>query len=464
MNEFTYRPGDWQVVVEQGGVAAVPADAAPERIAALTRVLRETAPALTEVIDAVSGGSIAALGAFAVALITPEGTRFAVRGDAVGVRAWSAQDEEFSGADITTWSERFVAGPGGFELSLGATAEAPAGPEYTVRSGTVLAAGIRLGERPAASQPASAAFARPAAASSPDADADSASAATPEADADAPATYSRPATAELPVVSGVPGAEGTDGQDAQATPEEDAAASTAEPEPTPELEHEPVAETGTAAIDEIEVQHTLIPSEYTYAPEPPAAPEPEAGFPEATIAGGSAAAAAPGAAAVAPVAGATGDHDGETISLAEARRLRSSTSSEATPTASADAATEVLPVVEAAKTASNGVVRLSTGQVIELDRSVIIGRRPRSTRASGTSMPHLVAVDSPQQDISRNHLEIRPEGDSVVVIDLHTTNGSLLMRPGTDPVRLHPGEHTLVLDGDIVDLGDGVTLGFEGLT
>ena len=78
-------------------------------------------------------------------------------------------------------------------------------------------------------------------------------------------------------------------------------------------------------------------------------------------------------------------------------------------------------------------------------------------------MPHLIAVDSPEQDISRSHLEIRPEGDTVVVIDLHTTNGSTLLRPGADPVRLHPGEQTLVLSDDVVDLGDGVTVAFEGL-
>ena len=124
--------------------------------------------------------------------------------------------------------------------------------------------------------------------------------------------------------------------------------------------------------------------------------------------------------------------------------------------------TEALPVV------SDGVagaarIRMSTGQVVPLDRTVVIGRRPRSTRASGATLPHLIAVDSPQQDISRSHLEIRPEGDSVVVVDLHTTNGSTLLRPGADPVRLHPGEHTIVISGDTVDLGDGVTVLFEEL-
>jgi hypothetical protein len=50
-----------------------------------------------------------------------------------------------------------------------------------------------------------------------------------------------------------------------------------------------------------------------------------------------------------------------------------------------------------------------------------------------------------------------------VVIDLHTTNGSTLLRTGSDPVRLHPGEQTVVVSGDTVDLGDGVTITFEDL-
>ena len=148
-----------------------------------------------------------------------------------------------------------------------------------------------------------------------------------------------------------------------------------------------------------------------------------------------------------------GDHDGETISAAELRAQR-----QQAPLAN-DLPTAVLPVTAGAA----GRVRVSTGQVVTLDRTVIIGRRPRSTRASGANLPHLIAVDSPQQDISRSHLEIRPEGDTVVVIDLHTTNGSTLLRPGADPMRLHPGEQTLVLSGDVVDLGDGVKVAFEDL-
>jgi hypothetical protein len=158
----------------------------------------------------------------------------------------------------------------------------------------------------------------------------------------------------------------------------------------------------------------------------------------------------PASDAQAPVEDDLGDHDGATISVAQLRALRHQTPLPVdAPTADAMGVT--------------GRIRVSTGQVVTLDRTVIIGRRPRSTRASGANLPHLIAVDSPQQDISRSHLEIRPEGDTVVVIDLHTTNGSTLLRPGADPMRLHPGEQTLVLSGDVVDLGDGVEVAFEDL-
>ncbi|WP_309069539.1 FHA domain-containing protein, partial [Microbacterium sp.] len=127
-----------------------------------------------------------------------------------------------------------------------------------------------------------------------------------------------------------------------------------------------------------------------------------------------------------------------------------------------------LPTSPFAPGPSRGRIRLSTGEVVELDRPVIIGRRPRSARTTGADMPHLVAVESPQNDISRNHVEISSDGETVVVTDLHTTNGTVLYRTGmlggaADPVRLHPGEQTVVVTGDVVDIGDGVTLSFEDL-
>lgn len=441
MKQIVYRPGAWLVVVEDAGVIAVPAGTDPARIHRLSELLQAGAPALTEVIDVLADGSITALGSFAVALDGPEGIRFAVRGP-VDVRiAGTAADERVSGADVSTWSERFVANSRGFELVLD-EAQTPA--DYPIRSGVVLAGAVRVGEMGAA----------PTIADEP---------APSEADAAAPVAAAPVAAAQAPDEVAPVVADAADPQPLLTEPEP-TATELPVTEPIDQVDAEELE--ATVGVEPAPGQ-TLLPNEFTYTPEQAAEDQPADAaddaspslddlFPEATVQ------VAPAAASVAPPAPAAattgadlGDHDGATVSVAEARRMRAETSSPDAPTA-------VLPVAEQAAP-TTGRVRVSSGQVVELDRTVIIGRRPRATRASGNTLPHLVAVESPQQDISRSHLEVRPEGDSVVVIDLHTTNGSTLLRPGSDPMRLHPGEHTLVTDGDVVDLGDGITVSFEGL-
>ncbi|MFC7788290.1 FHA domain-containing protein [Microbacterium sp. MAHUQ-60] len=465
MSDVVYRPGEWQVVVEESGIAALPADASAEKVVALSAMLSRGVPELTEVIDVLSGGAITGLGSFAVALIGPTGTRFAVRGSVTVTTGW---DASFSGEDITTWSERFIAEPARFEIGFGDPAETVA---YPIRSGVVLASGVRVGEP----------FAEPVADAPEDADRGAADlAALPiGADAvdDAPtgAATDEPETDEAETAPDAPTAEPeaepaeSEGEPAESEGEpaesEGEPAVPAEPENQDEDESDDVP-TETIAPDELalvradaheepwndplaqpDLGATIVPPAQDEQPQPasaPFAPAPPAAAP----------AVVPPAPPAAPGLD-IGDHDGATISLSEARRLRATTSAP-------DAPTEVLPTLPSDAAGSTSArIRLSTGQVVELDRVVIIGRKPRSTRASGSTMPHLIAVDSPESDISRNHLEVRPEGDSVVVIDLHTTNGSTLLRPGADPVRLHPGEQTLVLGGDVIDIGDGVTVAIE---
>jgi hypothetical protein len=60
-------------------------------------------------------------------------------------------------------------------------------------------------------------------------------------------------------------------------------------------------------------------------------------------------------------------------------------------------------------------------------------------------------------------VELRVVGQDLLAVDLNTTNGTRLLRPGLDPVRLQPGDPTILMDGDRLDLGDGVELRFEGL-
>nr|WP_255633333.1 FHA domain-containing protein [Demequina sp. TTPB684] len=147
-----------------------------------------------------------------------------------------------------------------------------------------------------------------------------------------------------------------------------------------------------------------------------------------------------------------GDHDGATLAVSRIAELAPDAF------ASAPSAPDSTP----APAPTIGRAVLSTGQEIVIDRPCIIGRRPQATRVTG-DLPHLFAVPSPQQDISRNHLELRQEGSSVIAVDLQTTNGSMLRRGAADPVRLHPGEPAVVVTGDVIDLGDGVTVTFVEL-
>jgi hypothetical protein len=110
-----------------------------------------------------------------------------------------------------------------------------------------------------------------------------------------------------------------------------------------------------------------------------------------------------------------------------------------------------------------GRVVFSTGEVIDLVQPLVVGRQPSVSRVASGGMPRLVSVTSPSGDISRNHLEVRLEGWHVMVRDLKATNGTVLERPGQAPRRLAQGEMTIVLDGDVADLGDGVSLRFEAV-
>ena len=108
-----------------------------------------------------------------------------------------------------------------------------------------------------------------------------------------------------------------------------------------------------------------------------------------------------------------------------------------------------------------GRMRLSTGELIDLDQSLVVGRQPSVSRVQGAVMPKLIQVASPSGDISRSHVEVRLEGWHVMLCDLKATNGTVLVREGQPPRRLAQGEMAILLDGDIAEVGDGISLRFE---
>jgi len=106
-------------------------------------------------------------------------------------------------------------------------------------------------------------------------------------------------------------------------------------------------------------------------------------------------------------------------------------------------------------------MRISSGELVDLDQSLVIGRQPSVSRVQGAGMPRLVQVASPGGDISRSHVEVRLEGWHVMLCDLKATNGTVLVREGQAPRRLAQNEMAILLDGDIAELGDNISLRFE---
>jgi FHA domain len=104
----------------------------------------------------------------------------------------------------------------------------------------------------------------------------------------------------------------------------------------------------------------------------------------------------------------------------------------------------------------------SSGETIDVDRAILVGRAPEARRFSSTDQPRLMTVPSPNQEISSTHLEIRPgsgvDHGSAIVTDMGSTNGTVLVQPGLAPEDLRPGIPVQLIPGAIVDLGDGVTI------
>jgi pSer/pThr/pTyr-binding forkhead associated (FHA) protein len=104
---------------------------------------------------------------------------------------------------------------------------------------------------------------------------------------------------------------------------------------------------------------------------------------------------------------------------------------------------------------------MSTGDLVTLDRGVVLGRSPDADRLVHGERPHVVKLPSPGQDISRTHLEVSLEDWHVLVTDLNSTNGTLITRPGQEPERLRPDQPTMIEPGTVVSLADELSFTFE---
>ncbi|QAV69893.1 FHA domain-containing protein [Salinibacterium sp. UTAS2018] len=148
-----------------------------------------------------------------------------------------------------------------------------------------------------------------------------------------------------------------------------------------------------------------------------------------------------------PLDDSEGDHDGLTIMTSDLLSHRAASSGARVVGAAA-------PLVE-----SQPVLYLdvSTGSRELLTQPILVGRSPSVSKVSSGALPRLVTIPG-DKDISRNHVQVAVEGGTVVVTDLHSRNGTLVVLPGRQPQRLRAGEPTAVIVGTVIDLGGDVTL------
>ncbi|WP_434811399.1 FHA domain-containing protein [Microbacterium sp. bgisy189] len=405
MVEVRYVPSPatdrWRAVVAGDSVAVLSPDVSPLTAEAVfTRLGSGGLGALLDALTGAFGTSLTVLPSFALVSVEGGGIRVAVRGPLELVVEGTDAAEAVSGEGVSTWTERFL--PGAARVTLELDGDLDAAATLPLTAGVVVASALTV----------------------------------TAGDAGAVST----SVAAAPVEFGM--------THVPAEPE-----SAPEPEPEPESEPEPAPEPvpDLGADDETDVEVAPTAELEASAAEVPADTWLTAAPSEDDILWGETIARPAPPVPPPPAPESLGDHDGETIAVADLRALKAR---------EADYhSTDNVPP----RQPSRGRITLSTGRVVELERTVVIGRRPKSTRTSGADLPVLVAVDSPQQDISRSHVEIRSEGEHVLVTDLNTTNGSVLLRGGQEPVRLHPGEATMVVSGDVLDIGDGVTVTFEDL-
>ena len=107
-----------------------------------------------------------------------------------------------------------------------------------------------------------------------------------------------------------------------------------------------------------------------------------------------------------------------------------------------------------------GGLRLPTGEVVPLDRGVVLGRKPAPADGS-TDWPHLVHLPSDHSFVSRQHLQIELDGWDVVARDLDSRGGTTIAAPGREPQRMRPGDAYVLEAGTVLDMAHVYAVRFE---
>ncbi len=93
----------------------------------------------------------------------------------------------------------------------------------------------------------------------------------------------------------------------------------------------------------------------------------------------------------------------------------------------------------------------TTGQRFEVSGRSLLGRNPAA--APGVAYESILVVVDPGKTISKSHAELMVVADELLVIDLHSGNGTIVETPGQRPRRCVPGMPQPVRRGSRLVLG-----------
>ncbi|MCR2784276.1 MULTISPECIES: FHA domain-containing protein [unclassified Microbacterium] len=98
------------------------------------------------------------------------------------------------------------------------------------------------------------------------------------------------------------------------------------------------------------------------------------------------------------------------------------------------------------------VVSLEGGRVLELDLPVVLGRAPEPAAHPGA---RLASLPSPRREVSGTHVELRLDGEQLLVRDLGSTNGTVVRHADGSAMLLRGGATARLTEGALLDIGDG---------
>lgn len=435
-----FAAGDWYAVVGDAATLVLP-PTQRARVAGLWE-LADGGAGADELLDALLGGGLSTLDHFVLLAHDEASTRLIVRGGPTATVTTAAGEQQVAAEPGTAWAERVLAGVTGVRVILAGDAAA----DLPLTAGLARVSALEVGAVAAAGRPQ----APVAAVAAPEPGPEPEPAPEPEptpAPTPTPTPEPEPQQAAAPAAPAQPEPGPVSPHAVEATPPGYVPWGVPEPAPAPAEAEAEVAEAAAPAQPEVATPpaepsaadlFSSAPPPYADDPGPPTGltfGEPED---DPTPTGET------------PVVEADDwDRDGQTHAGAPVP----------------DFSRPPIPGQEMAPdVVSHPVAALvfSTGEVIEVDRAVLIGRAPEARRFASHDQPHVVTVPSPHQEISSTHLEIRPgagaDHGSAIATDLGSTNGTVLAQPGLDSEELKPGIAVSLIPGAVLDLGDGVTI------